>query len=218
MNIFAKELVAALGAHGKEVSSLFSLKVTDRYGVERRLLPSKVTRLKRSLSEDLTATLNPDELDALQEWAELTAGEVARLRAALRCGAYVPFPETDAHLDPPARALPCTGGSLDVAGPAGLYAAAPGPHAGRRPPASLATSPADRKIHSRTGPTRVCDTSPATPDPGFPAKTLRALARASQRQALGSREAPPAASSRAASPPVWQSCPGSMRRTSASCR
>jgi hypothetical protein len=83
MNIFAKELVSVLGAHGKELSSLFSLKVTDGYGVERRLLPSKVTRLKRSLTEDLMATLNPDELDVLEDWAGLTPQEVERLRAAL---------------------------------------------------------------------------------------------------------------------------------------
>lgn len=83
MNIFAKELVSVLGAHRKDLSSLFSLKVTDGYGIERRLLPSKVTRLKRSLTEDLTATLNPDELDALEDWAQLTASEVERLHAAL---------------------------------------------------------------------------------------------------------------------------------------
>jgi hypothetical protein len=71
MNIFAKELVPVLGAHGKELSSLFGLKVTGGYGVERRLLPSKVTRLKRSLIEDLMATLNPDELEVLEDWAEL---------------------------------------------------------------------------------------------------------------------------------------------------
>jgi PAS domain-containing protein len=62
----------------------------------------------------------------------------------------------------PAQALPCAGGSLDVARRAGLHAIASRPPAGRRPPASLAPSPAGRKPHSPTGPTRVCDPAPAT--------------------------------------------------------
>ncbi len=80
MNIFARELVSILGQHGKELSNLFGLR-----NRQFQILPSKVTRLKRSLSEDITATLSSDELELLQEWVPLDeAGlEMRRLRAAL---------------------------------------------------------------------------------------------------------------------------------------
>jgi hypothetical protein len=80
MNIFARELVAILGQHHRELSNLFGLR-----GNGIQILPSKVTRLKRSLSEDITATLNADELELLQDWAPLDddGSEMRRLRAAL---------------------------------------------------------------------------------------------------------------------------------------
>lgn len=86
MNIFARELVLILGAHDKELSNLFRLPVQRSYvGDPETIPPSKVTRLKRSLSEDITATLNADELDALQDWVPLDEDgeEMRRLRAAL---------------------------------------------------------------------------------------------------------------------------------------
>lgn len=80
MNIFARELVIILGDHEKELSNLFGLR--NEYF---HMLPSKVTRLKRSLSEDITATLSSDELELLQAWVPLdeTGQEMRHLRAAL---------------------------------------------------------------------------------------------------------------------------------------
>lgn len=50
-----------------------------------QLLPNKVTRLRRSLFEDITATLNGEGLDILQKWVPLDADgvELRRLHAAL---------------------------------------------------------------------------------------------------------------------------------------
>lgn len=86
MNIFAQELEKILRTHGKDLSSLFSLRVLDLHsGSSRPIAPNKVVRLKRSLTLDMTATLNSEELEALQAWAPLNAEgqEVRRLRAAL---------------------------------------------------------------------------------------------------------------------------------------
>lgn len=86
MNIFARELALILRSHGKELGTLFGLRVPNAYtGVVREIAPTKVTRLKRSLSENITATLNADELEALQEWVPLddNGQELRRLRAAL---------------------------------------------------------------------------------------------------------------------------------------
>ncbi len=86
MNIFARELVRILGSHGKELGSLFSLRVRDSYtGVARQIVPGKITRLKRSLTENITATLNAGELDALQAFVPLDreGKELRRLHAAL---------------------------------------------------------------------------------------------------------------------------------------
>lgn len=80
MNIFARELVALLGEHKKELGSLYGL-----HSRTYRLLPSKVTRLKRSLTENITATLNADDLELLVKWLKLNSDgeEILRLRAAL---------------------------------------------------------------------------------------------------------------------------------------
>jgi hypothetical protein len=77
-NIFAEQLVEVLGEHDKELSNLFGLHNDD---VE--IYPGTVVRLKRSLSRDITATLNTAQIDLVQEKFDLTDDEVRRLRAAL---------------------------------------------------------------------------------------------------------------------------------------
>ncbi len=80
MNIFARELVFILGQHGRELGNLFGLR-TATY----QIFPNKITRLKRSLTEDITATLNAEELALLQTWVPLDSegNELRHLRAAL---------------------------------------------------------------------------------------------------------------------------------------
>jgi hypothetical protein len=80
MNIFACEVANLLAAHGKVLGSLYTLHSTTY-----QLPPNKVTRLKRSLEEDITATLNAEELELVGEWLELDpeGEEIRRLRAAL---------------------------------------------------------------------------------------------------------------------------------------
>lgn len=80
MNIFAHELAELLAEHDKELSSLYQLR-SRTY----QIYPNKVTRLMRSLEEDITATLNAEELDLLAEWLNLhpEGEEIRRLRAAL---------------------------------------------------------------------------------------------------------------------------------------
>ncbi len=78
MNIFARELALVLAAHGKELSSLFSIHSPDI-----AIHPSTVTRLKRSLLEPITVLLNAEQLSMLQEQLSLTDEEMRRLRAAL---------------------------------------------------------------------------------------------------------------------------------------
>lgn len=87
MNIFAKELATILDSHGKTLSSLYGLRIRDSYdgATFYQIRPHKVTRLLKSLTKDMTATLNADELEALQEWVplDLAGQEMRRLRAAL---------------------------------------------------------------------------------------------------------------------------------------
>lgn len=80
MNIFARELKAILARHGKNLSSLYGL-----HSETFRISPNKVSRLRRSLTQDITATLNSQELEFLQEWVPLNADgkELLRLHAAL---------------------------------------------------------------------------------------------------------------------------------------
>ncbi len=80
MNIFARELNAILAQHGKDLSSLYTLRSETFH-----IFPNKVTRLRRSLTRDITATLNSEELELLQKWVPLDAEgkELLRLRAAL---------------------------------------------------------------------------------------------------------------------------------------
>ncbi len=78
MNIFARELTQVLAEHDKELSSLYSIK-SEVLAIH----PGKVTRLKRSLVRDQTATLNADELELLRQRIPLTEVELRRLRAAL---------------------------------------------------------------------------------------------------------------------------------------
>ncbi len=78
MNIFARELALILAEHNKGLSSLFSIHSSDV-----TIHSSKVTRLKRSLKEPITALLNAEELAMLQERIPLTDEEMRRLRAAL---------------------------------------------------------------------------------------------------------------------------------------
>src|SRR5436305_15101798 len=78
MNIFARELALILAAHGKELSSLFSIHSSDV-----TIHPSTVTRLKRSLKEPITVLLNAEQLSMLEEQLSLTDQEMRRLRAAL---------------------------------------------------------------------------------------------------------------------------------------
>lgn len=80
MNIFARELKELLEDNGKGLGSLYGLH-SDTY----RIMPNKVRRIQRSLTQDITATLNTEELDLLAEWLDLdpTGEEIRRLRAAL---------------------------------------------------------------------------------------------------------------------------------------
>lgn len=80
MNIFARELAQMLAEHGKILGSLFGL-----HSATYQLLPSKVARLKRSLVEDFTATLNAEELELVATWLKWDpeGDEIRRLRAAL---------------------------------------------------------------------------------------------------------------------------------------
>lgn len=80
MNIFAHELAELLADHGKVLGSLYGL-----HSATYQLLPNKVTRLKRSLEEDITATLNAEELELVADWLDLDpeGEEIRRLRAAL---------------------------------------------------------------------------------------------------------------------------------------
>jgi hypothetical protein len=78
MNIFARVLAYVLAAHGKELGSLYTMK-SEWLSIP----PSKVTRLKRSLTQDHTATLNAEELEMLRQQVPLTDEDMRRLRAAL---------------------------------------------------------------------------------------------------------------------------------------
>jgi hypothetical protein len=80
MNIFARELEKLLRRHNKLLGSLYSF-----HSASSRIVPAKVTRLKKSLKRDMTATLNADELALVAEalgW-HAEGEEVLRLRAAL---------------------------------------------------------------------------------------------------------------------------------------
>lgn len=80
MNIFARELARLLARNGKILGSLYGL-----HSPTYQLLPNKVTRLRRSLHEDITATLNAEELELVANWMKwkLDGEEMRRLRAAL---------------------------------------------------------------------------------------------------------------------------------------
>lgn len=80
MNIFARELAKLLADHGKVLGSLYGL-----HSATHQLFPNKVTRLKRSLEEDITATLSAEELELVARWLgwDLAGAEIRRLRAAL---------------------------------------------------------------------------------------------------------------------------------------
>lgn len=80
MNIFAHELAKLLADHGKVLGSLYGL-----HSATHQLFPNKVTRLKRSLEEDITATLSAEELELVASWLgwDLAGAEIRRLRAAL---------------------------------------------------------------------------------------------------------------------------------------
>jgi hypothetical protein len=89
VNIFAQELESVLSNHDKTLSSLYGLRIRDprsgAVGMFYQIRPHKVTRLIQSRTKDITATLNADELEALQEWVPLDRDglEMHRLRAAL---------------------------------------------------------------------------------------------------------------------------------------
>lgn len=80
MNIFARELARLLARNGKVLGSLYGL-----HSPTYQLLPNKVTRLRRSLHEDITATLNAEELELVANWMKWKPDgeEMRRLRAAL---------------------------------------------------------------------------------------------------------------------------------------
>jgi hypothetical protein len=80
MNIFARELAKLLADHGKVLGSLYGL-----HSATHQLFPNKVTRLKRSLEQNITATLSAEELELVAGWLrwDLAGAEIRRLRAAL---------------------------------------------------------------------------------------------------------------------------------------
>jgi hypothetical protein len=68
MNTFERELTSIVGASSKTLCSLVELYVTyDCIAIVCAIPPTKVTRFKCFLSDGLTATVNADKLDALQD-------------------------------------------------------------------------------------------------------------------------------------------------------
>jgi hypothetical protein len=78
MNIFARELTEVLATHDKELSSLYTLKSPTQV-----IHPGKVSRLKRSLRDGTSASLNAEELELVRNTVRLSDEEMYRLRAAL---------------------------------------------------------------------------------------------------------------------------------------
>lgn len=79
MNIFARELVQLLEEHGKGLGNLYNLHTESH-----QIFSNKVFRLKHSLEEDITATLNYEDLKVLANWLSIDpeGKEIQRLRAA----------------------------------------------------------------------------------------------------------------------------------------
>lgn len=80
MNLFAHELSAALARHGRAMSYLYTLRAADGAPA---IPPAKVARLQRSQTEDITAALTDQELEAIAAGLPLQPEEARRLRAAL---------------------------------------------------------------------------------------------------------------------------------------
>ena len=75
MNLFAEQLVDVLHQHNLELSSLYSWRV--------EITPHFVDRLKKSLTNDKSATLNAKQIEFLAEKYDFTDAELRTLRAAL---------------------------------------------------------------------------------------------------------------------------------------
>ncbi|MGH2514967.1 MAG: hypothetical protein ACRDHP_04865 [Ktedonobacterales bacterium] len=80
MNLFALELSAVLERRGWTLGYLYTLHAADGSLI---VAPAKTARLQRSLSEDITATLDSAELSAVASALDLEAHELRRLRAAM---------------------------------------------------------------------------------------------------------------------------------------
>lgn len=80
MNLFAHALEASLSNHGQTMMCLYTLR--DREGAPA-ILPAKVSRLQRALTDDVTAILNEREIAILAMALPLEHIEVRRLCAAL---------------------------------------------------------------------------------------------------------------------------------------
>jgi hypothetical protein len=81
VNLFARELDSLLARFHKKLGNLYGL----AKDYPHQFVPNKIARLARAEAEDLGATLNPAEVQAVAAWLKLEPeGEtMLRLRAAL---------------------------------------------------------------------------------------------------------------------------------------
>jgi hypothetical protein len=84
--IFAQQLQLILQKRQKHLGSLYSVVVPDQPDqLSPRIHPTKIVRLRKALAGDhrKSTTLNPVEIEAIQQTYNFTEREVAWLRAAL---------------------------------------------------------------------------------------------------------------------------------------
>lgn len=85
MSIFARQLRYVLLKHGKDLKSLYGVRIEEYDYYSQPISAEKIKRLKAAAQGDVaySTTLNRYELEAVQKAFSFTSDEMTRLRAAL---------------------------------------------------------------------------------------------------------------------------------------
>jgi hypothetical protein len=92
MCIFAKQLQYVLNSHQMNFGKLHNISVQHNAYDEKRVSPMQIKRLQRATHDcNISATLSPQELEAVQKALSFTEEEIRRLRAALAAESVLRF-------------------------------------------------------------------------------------------------------------------------------